>query len=101
MNNNVFPSPGSDHSGGANFGIGDGSVTFLSTSMDPNVFCLMGSMADGGVADSQSAVGQQAPFIGVAANPPPDFFLPGGEARQVYACQARFPPFRPGRDRRQ
>ena len=39
-------SPGSDHSGGANYGLADGSVRFFSTSMDPNIFALMGSMAD-------------------------------------------------------
>ena len=47
MNNKVFPSPGSEHSGGAHFGLGDGSVTFLTDSMDATVFALMGSMADG------------------------------------------------------
>jgi len=47
MNNGFFGSPGSEHANGANFGIADGSVSFLSDSMDPNVFALMGSMADG------------------------------------------------------
>ncbi len=46
-NNGLFPSPGSDHSNGANYGLGDGSVRFLATSMDANVFSLLGSMADG------------------------------------------------------
>ena len=46
MNNGFFGSPGSDHRGGAYFGYGDGSVTFLLNSIDPNVFALMGSMAD-------------------------------------------------------
>ena len=46
MNNGCFPSPGSEHSNGANFGLGDGSVRYLNTSMDSNIFCLMGSMAD-------------------------------------------------------
>ena len=40
-------SPGSDHPGGANYGLADGSVRFLPTSIDPNVFALLGSMADG------------------------------------------------------
>jgi len=46
MNNGFFQSPGSDHAGGANFGIADGSVRFLNTSVDPNIFALLGSMAD-------------------------------------------------------
>lgn len=47
MNNGFFGSPGSEHANGANYGIADGSVRFLPTSMDPNVFALLGSMADG------------------------------------------------------
>jgi prepilin-type N-terminal cleavage/methylation domain-containing protein/prepilin-type processing-associated H-X9-DG protein len=46
MNNFYCESPGSDHANGANFGYGDGSVTFLSQSIDSNIFALMGSMAD-------------------------------------------------------
>ena len=52
MNNGYFASPGSDHAGGANFGMGDGSVRFLGSSMDPNVFALLGSMADGAIMSS-------------------------------------------------
>jgi prepilin-type N-terminal cleavage/methylation domain-containing protein/prepilin-type processing-associated H-X9-DG protein len=47
MNNGYFPSPGSEHSNGANFGLGDGSVQFFSQSTSPDVFSLLGSMADG------------------------------------------------------
>ncbi len=47
MNNGFFGSPGSDHANGANYGMADGSVQFLSTSIDPDVFALLGSMADG------------------------------------------------------
>ncbi|MEN6458602.1 MAG: DUF1559 domain-containing protein [Thermoguttaceae bacterium] len=46
MNNGDPRSPGSTHSGGANFCLGDGSVHFLSETIDPNVFALLGSMAD-------------------------------------------------------
>ncbi len=46
MNNQYIQSPGSDHSGGAHFGLGDGSVQFISESIDANVFALLGSMAD-------------------------------------------------------
>ena len=47
MDNRFWGSPGSDHSGVVCFGIADGSVRSLSVSMDPNVFALLGSMADG------------------------------------------------------
>ncbi len=46
MNNGITSSPGSEHSNGANFGLADGSVRYISTTVDPNVFCLLGSMAD-------------------------------------------------------
>lgn len=45
-NNLCFPSPGSEHNSGANFGMADGSVKFLSDTMDYSTFCLLGSMAD-------------------------------------------------------
>jgi prepilin-type processing-associated H-X9-DG protein len=45
-NNGFFGSPGSEHSNGANYSLGDGSVRFFSSSMDPSTFALMGSMAD-------------------------------------------------------
>ena len=47
MNNGFWGSPGSEHSGVVNYGMADGSVRSLSVSIDPNVFALLGSMADG------------------------------------------------------
>jgi len=46
MNNSFFGSPGSQHARGANFGLADGSVRFLSERIDPNVFANLGSMSD-------------------------------------------------------
>jgi prepilin-type N-terminal cleavage/methylation domain-containing protein len=46
MKNGDFASPGSEHASGCNFGLGDGSVQFYTVTMDPNVFALLGSMAD-------------------------------------------------------
>lgn len=46
LNNKFFGSPGSEHSGTANFGLADGSVRTIRTTIDPNVFALLGSMAD-------------------------------------------------------
>jgi prepilin-type processing-associated H-X9-DG protein len=46
MNNGYFASSGSDHPGGANYGFADGSVRFIATSIESNVFAKAGSMAD-------------------------------------------------------
>jgi hypothetical protein len=46
LNNNDFRSPGSEHISGANFGLADGSVRLISNSVDPDIFALLGSMAD-------------------------------------------------------
>ncbi len=46
LNNGYGTSPGSEHGNGAHFGMGDGSVQFLTTSLDRNVFALLGSYAD-------------------------------------------------------
>jgi prepilin-type N-terminal cleavage/methylation domain-containing protein/prepilin-type processing-associated H-X9-DG protein len=47
LNNGNIAAPGSGHSDGANFGMADGATRFIATRSDPNVFALMGSMADG------------------------------------------------------
>ncbi len=46
MNNGWFASPGSDHNGTINYGMGDGSVRSLSVSTSAEVFALLGSMSD-------------------------------------------------------
>lgn len=46
MNNGFFESPGSDHPGGAHFGLADGSARFINQTIDINVFALLGSIAD-------------------------------------------------------
>ncbi len=47
MNNDCAESPGSDHPGGAHFGLADGSARFIGEDVDPYLLSLMGSIADG------------------------------------------------------
>ncbi|MDY0170091.1 MAG: DUF1559 domain-containing protein [Thermoguttaceae bacterium] len=51
MNNDYFESPGSNHTGGANFCMGDGSVQFISENIKRETFRDLGSMADGRVLE--------------------------------------------------
>ncbi len=64
MNNTFFESPGSNHSGGCNFGMADGSVHFFNEVIDCGdnyaVFPLLGSMSDG-QATSDSGLAVQIP----------------------------------------
>jgi prepilin-type processing-associated H-X9-DG protein len=45
---------GSRHGGGANFALGDGSVRFLTQSIEPSVLRLLGNRSDGEVIDDAS-----------------------------------------------
>jgi hypothetical protein len=50
FNTGYFESAGSDHAGGAHFGLADGSVRFLAEQIDHVLYANLGSMADGRVA---------------------------------------------------
>jgi prepilin-type processing-associated H-X9-DG protein len=47
LNNGFFGSPGSDHPGGTNIGLADGSVSFVPDAVDPNIFALLGCVSTG------------------------------------------------------
>jgi hypothetical protein len=51
INNFFFENPGSEHEGGAQFGLADGSVRFLSENMDSLTFRFLGAMNDGEVVN--------------------------------------------------
>jgi len=52
MNTGFFESAGSDHARGAHFGMADGSVRFLNETINAQVFCNLGAMADGNVTQT-------------------------------------------------
>lgn len=47
INNGFFESAGSEHPGGAHFGLADGAVRFIDEDVDHNVLAWMGSIRDG------------------------------------------------------
>ena len=49
LNNGFFESAGSEHPGGAHFGLVDGSVRFLGDEVDQQIYAWMGAIRDGHV----------------------------------------------------
>ncbi len=47
INNGMFESPGSEHPGGANVGLADGSIRFVSENIDNRLFQDLGSLSGG------------------------------------------------------
>ena len=80
FDNFCYASPGSEHGDGSNFGLADGSVHYFIDTMDPNVFILLGSMADGQPVNLKDER-DRSRRVGRAQRAPPRNFHDLGGAR--------------------
>jgi len=71
MNNGFSPSPWKRAFHGANFGIADGSVKFLNTSMDNNIFSLLAAWPTECRTHCQNSLSRPIVHTGAAVDLPP------------------------------